>query len=891
MPSQITGATPLVTHTLDNGLTIFLREDHGAPLTSFWVWYRVGSRNELPGWTGVSHWVEHMQFKGTPSLEKGAIFREVSRHGGTLNAMTSMDWTAYFETLPADAIDLSLRIEADRMRNSLFDAAEVESERTVILNERQGAENRPTYHLAEELIGAAFRQHPYRHMVIGTESDLRAITRDDLYNHYQTYYTPRNAFISVAGDFDASDMIERIARAFGDIPGGDPISARIAEDPPQMAERRVTLRRPSPAAYMMMGYRMPAASHPDIPAILVADAVLSGAKPMGLGGGSANGRSARLYRSLVSTGLARGASSSTGMHIDPFLWTFSATALPGVEPDRIEAAFEEQIDRLQTSLASEEEFLKARKQARAQYVYSRETVTAQAFLTGQMEIVDHAGRVDTLESELAAVTPEDVQRVARTWLVPEGRTIGWQFAAGDGEVFAGADVPVDDVIEQEAVKPFSLERPWHLSDGIESGGSYGFQRMTLPNGIVLLTQARPGDEAIDGTISIEAGQTATGDLRPGVASMMADMLNRGTAHRSFEEYNEAVDSLGAILGAGAGRRDVSVDFHSLAEDLPAVLDLVADLVRNPTFPEDELERVRQQIITGLREDEDDTGSVAGDAMRELLYPEDSPSRQPLDGTVESVKEFTRDDLTGYHGAHVAPGTMRVAMVGGIDDIQQAAEAIRRVFGDWQREAPEVVPPRRIERPDALKRDDRIIAGKSQSNIIMALPTIPRDHEDYYALNVANVILGQLGLMGRLGSSVRDEQGLAYHVSSSLSPGQASSLWTARAGVDPANVDRTIEGILTEVRRLQDEPVSDEELADAKTYIVGSLPLSLESLGGVTNLLLSIERFGHGLDYLDRFPDIINALTVEDLQRAAKTHLDPDRVVIGTAGPGVAEERA
>jgi zinc protease len=891
MSIPVTGAAPLITHTLANGLTVFLREDHGAPLTSFWVWYRVGSRNELPGWTGISHWVEHMQFKGTPSLEKGAIFREVSRHGGTLNAMTSMDWTAYFETLPADAIDLSLRIESDRMRNSLFDPAEVESERTVILNERQGAENRPTYHLAEEMIGAAFRAHPYRHMVIGHEFDLRAITRDDLYHHYQTYYTPRNAFISIAGDFETADMIARIERAFGDIPAGEPIVERIAQDPPQHAERRVTVQRPSPAAYMMMGYRMPAADHPDIPAILVADAILSGAKPMGLGSGSANGRSARLYRALVSSGLARSASSGTGLHIDPFLWTFSATALPSIEPERIEAAFEEQIERLRTSPASEDEFLKARKQARAQYVYSRETVTAQAFLTGQMEIVDHAGRVDTLEGELAAVTPEDVQRVARTWLAPESRTIGWQLPAPGGEVFAGAEVPVADVVETEAVAPFALERPWHVTDGVETGGSYGFERMTLPNGIVLLAQPRPGDPAIDGTISIEAGQNATGDPRPGIASLMADMLNRGTSSRSFEAYNEEVDRLGAIVRAGAGRRTVSIDFHALIEDLPAVLGLAGDLTRNPTFPDEELGRVRQQAITSLREDEDDPASVAGDAMRALLYPEGNPSRLPLDGTVASVEGFTREDLAGYHDAHVAPGAMTVAMVGGIDSIRQAADALATVFGDWSQPAPDIVPPMVTPRPDTLKRDDRIIPGKSQSNIVIAWPTIPRDHEDYYALNLTNIILGQLGLMGRLGASVRDAQGLAYHVSSSLSPGEASSLWTARAGVDPANVDRTIEGILAEVRRLQAEPVTAEELADAKTYLVGSLPLSLESLGGVTNLLLSIERFGHGLDYLDRFPDIINALTVEDVQRAARKHLNPDCVVIGTAGPGATGGRS
>lgn len=889
MTTPVQGSTPLVSHTLDNGLTVFLREDHGAPLTSFWVWYRVGSRNELPGKTGLSHWVEHMQFKGTPSLEKGAIFREVSRHGGTLNAMTSMDWTAYFETLPADKIDLSLRIESDRMRNSLFDPAETESERTVILNERQGAENRPTYHLAEELIGAAFRAHPYRHMVIGHEADLRAITRDDLYNHYQHYYTPQNAFISAVGDFDADEMLARIEEAFGHIPGGDPVVANIAQEPPQRAERRVTIRRPSPAAYMMMGYRMPAADHPDIPALLVADSILSGAKPFGMGGGSAMGRSSRLYRALVSTGLARSASSGTGLHIDPFLWTFSATALPGVEPERIEAAFEEQLELLRSTPASEEEFLKARKQTRAQYIYSRETVTAQAFLTGQMEIVDHAARVDTLEDELAAVTPEDVQRVARTWLVPDQRTIGWQLPKDGTTLFGGADIPDEATMPAEAMVPFDIERPWGFSDGVESGGSYGFFRMTLPNGIVLLSQPRPGDPAINGSIEIEAGQNATLDSRPGIASLMTDTLNRGTSHRTFEEYNEATDSLGAMIGAGAGRRTISVDFHALAEDLPTVLELVSDLIRNPTFPTDELERVRQQAITSLREDEDDTASVAGDAMRELLFPEGHPSRMPLDGTIESISAFTRDDLAAYHAEHFAPGVMKVALVGGIDSIEAAAQQLERVFGDWTRETPDVTPPQEAPVPSELKRDDRTVAGKSQSNIVMAFPTIPRSHEDYYALNVANVILGQLGLMGRLGATVRDEQGLAYHVSSSLSPGVVNSMWTARAGVDPANVDRTIEGILTEVRRLQNEPVSEQELEDAKTYIIGSLPLSLESLGGVSDLLLTIERFGHGLDYLDRFPDLINSLTVEDLQRAAREHLDPDRVVIGVAGPGTQDQ--
>src|SRR5665811_241818 len=454
----------------------------------------------------------------------------------------------------------------------------------------------------------------------------------------------------------------------------------------------------------------------------------------------------------------------------------------------------------------------------------------------------------------------------------------------NGSASGGVDAPEPVADQVEAVAPFNLERPWYLSDGVESGGSYGFVRTTLPNGIVVLAQPRPGDPAIDGSFSIEAGQSATEDDRPGIASLLADNLNRGTEHRTFEQYNETVDGLGAMISAGAGRRTMSVDFHSLAEDLPTVLDLVGDLIRHPVFPEDELERVRRQTLTSLREDENDTGSVAGDAMRELLYPEGHPSRMPLEGTPESIESFSREDMVAYHRSHVGPSVTTVSLVGGIESIQQAVDELRRTFGDWRVEVPDIHPPHAIDAPSETRRDDREIEGKSQSNLVLAFPTLPRAHKDYYALNVANVILGQLGLMGRLGATVRDEHGLAYHVSSSLSAGTVNSMWSARAGVDPANVDRAVDGVLAELRRLQSEPVSADELRDAKTYIVGSLPLGLESLGGVTDLLLRIERFKHGLDYLDRFPDFINALTVDDLQRAAREHLDPDRVVIGVAGP-------
>ena len=866
--------SPLVTHKLSNGLTIYLREKHDAPLTSFWTWYRVGSRDELPGKTGLSHWVEHMQFKGTPTLEKGAIFREVSRYGGSLNAMTSSDWTAYYETLPADQLDLSLRIESDRMVNSLYDPAETESERTVILSERQGAENRPMFHLSEEVGALAHVAHPYGHTVIGYEDDLKRISRGDLYSHYKRYYSPNNAFISAVGDFDADTILGKIEASFGSIATGPENSGDVAPEPPQRGERRVTIRKPSPAAYMLMGYKFPDARHPDVPALLVADALLSGAKAMGMGGGGGMGRSSRLYRALVATGLTRSAGSSAGLSRDAELWSFSATASPGVDPERIEAAFEAEFDRLKTDLATEEEFVKARKQIRAQYVYSNETVTSQAFWLGQMEIVDHASRVDSLADELAAVTPEDVRRVVQTWLDPSQRTVGWQLPETDS-VSAGADQPAGNGAE-------GFQRIWSFTGAEVS--AHGFTRTVLPSGIVVLAQPRPDDESVSATISIEAGHAATGETRAGLASVTSRMLNRGTLQRSFEEFNETIDGLGAMLESGADTRDVGVSLHSLSEDLDNVLALAAEIIMQPTFPEDELEKVRQQTLTGIRESENDTRTMASRALNELMYPEGHPLRIRTGGTEESIASITREDLAEYHARTFGPAVTTIAIAGGVRDLDEVVDKIEKAFAGWNSKVATPNQPIAIYPGDSERRDVRAIAGKSQSDVTIGIPTIPRSHPDFYALNTANVILGQLGLMGRLGANVRDKQGLAYYAYSRIGSGRASSVWNASAGVDPANINRAIDGIRDELRKLRSEGVTAEELADAKSYLIGSTPLAVESLGGVVGLLLTIEEHGLGLDYLERYPSIINSLTLDQLQNAVQTHLDENVFAIGIAGP-------
>ncbi len=411
-------------HRLSNGMLVLLRENHAAPVATCWLWYRVGSRNEVPGTTGISHWVEHMLFKGTPTIPKGEMDRLVARNGGTFNGFTSSDYTAYYETLPADRIELGLQIEADRMANALFEPAEVESERTVILSEREGHENDAEWWLGEAMMAAVYQIHPYRNEIIGWKSDLNAMTRQELYSHYQTYYMPNNAVLVLVGDFERDAMLARVEQYFGHLPAGPAIPPVRSVEPPQQGERRVTIRRPGAAQYVQIAYHTPDCRHADFAPLIILDAVLSGAKGLGFGGGAQTNRSARIYRALVESQLASYASSSFRPSYDPGLFEFDATVQSDHTPVEVEQALIQEIANIQQDGVDEAEVAKAIKQTRAQIAYSSESVTSQALQLGMWELLDSYTRLDTLLDEVAAVTPADVQRVALAYLHENNRTVG-----------------------------------------------------------------------------------------------------------------------------------------------------------------------------------------------------------------------------------------------------------------------------------------------------------------------------------------------------------------------------------------------------------------------------------------------------------------------------------
>jgi len=410
---------------LSNGLTVLVKEAHTAPVASFWVWYRVGSRNEYTGITGISHWVEHMIFKGTQAFPKGVAEKAIAREGGMFNGMTGYDFTTYFATLPADRIELALRIEADRMVNSLFDPDETAAERTVIISERQGAENNPEFLLDEELMAAAFRVHPYGNDTVGHMCDLETMTRDQLYAHYRTYYAPHNALTVTVGDFDTDEMLRLVEQHFGSIPNSPDIPPMNAVEPPQRGERRVVVEGEGNIAYLQMVFRAPTVHEPDFFALTALDAALTGASGMTFFGGGLTNKSSRLYKALVATGLATAISGSLLPTVDPFVYNLSAVVRAGHTPAEVVEALDAELGRVVAMPVTQRELTKAIKQAKAQFAYSSESVTAQALWLGFSEVFADYNWFENYITNLSAITVEDVQRVAQKYLRRSNRTVGW----------------------------------------------------------------------------------------------------------------------------------------------------------------------------------------------------------------------------------------------------------------------------------------------------------------------------------------------------------------------------------------------------------------------------------------------------------------------------------
>lgn len=854
---------------LPNGLKVLTKELHAAPVVTVWTWYRAGSRNERPSISGMSHLVEHMMFKGTPSLKPGEFDRVVQLAGGRHNAFTSFDYTAYHVTLPSDQLETALRLEADRMVNAALDPQELAREKGVVLSELQGRQNDPDDLLEAAVRSVAFMIHPYRQPIIGWKVDVLAFTHEAVQAYYRTYYRPNNAVLVIVGDFETDAVLALARKHFGALPAGPPSPAVILQEPPQKGERRVMLKEAGPAALLQLLYHLPQASQPDQYPLVVLDAILT------------QGKSSRLHRALIEADLAVSQASYLSRRLDPGWIMFYLTARDGVPHEKVERAFTEAIERVQAEPISDFELQKAINQVRADQIFEYGSVSGLARAIGSLELTVGHQEIGTFLDKIRQVTAADVQRVARQYFSTDNRTVGWFIPQGARPGQPGSPPTSRDAVHRTPEPPQSLgmevgAAPSAAGATISSGGRVA--RTVLANGLTLIAAENRVARSVAIRGYVLAGPVVDPPAKGGLSNVTATLLTRGTRMRSASALAEELDFLGASLNIQAERETVGITAQMLSEHFEKVLGLLADCLRDPTFPTSELTKTVGQLRTTLLQEADDPRQRAQRELFALLYPPDHPLHRIPKGTMADLDGISREDVVQFHSRFYQPDRT-VLVIAGDFNPQEILASVERAFGGWMRTPFSPLPARPLlPTVSASSRHTVVLPGKSEAIVMMGGNGITRDNPDYYSAFLANRVLGGSGMTTRLMTALREREGITYSVFSYFYPVLGERPWVANLQTAPASVDRAIAGVLTEAVSLRNGGITVDELDEAKAASIGSLVLSMEDQMGMAFVLRDTELFNLGLDFPQRFPADVRAVTVDQAQASAKKYIHPDRLI-------------
>ncbi|HEX8237141.1 MAG TPA: pitrilysin family protein [Abditibacteriaceae bacterium] len=883
---------------LPNGLTVLTKEVHTAPVVYFSVWFKVGSANEQLGQTGMSHLLEHMLFKGTTTRKPGEISATLQQNGAEFNATTSFDRTNYFATLASDRLELAMQIESDRMVNSLFDPAEHQKEMTVVRSEYEGGENNPGSALTKAVRLTAHQVHPYRWTTIGFRSDIENISRDEMYAYYKKYYVPNNATIVMVGDFDTASALRMVQKYFGRMPRR-PIAQRfITPEPEQQGERRVTVRRAGTVRMVQIAHHIPAANHPDRYALDVLESVLSG------------GRTARFFPALVQSGLASSADAYDYGLRDADLVFLDATAQPGKSNAELEKALLAEVEKLKTTPISDEELKRVLNQAEAQYIYGKDSVQSQGRQLGENAMRGDWRYGETYLQNLRRVTAADVQRVAQKYFVERNRTVGYfepiaggtaapasvvasAPAAPSTAAFAAAAPSSASATNASSTRQTTSARVAVQQNSVAATGSVQRlavkpTRVVLDNGLTVIIQENHANPtvAVSGAL-LSAGGVFDPANKPGLANYTASQLSRGTRTRSLLDIARTLENVGASAGVGGGREYVSLNGRSLTRDFDTVLDVLADQLRNPVFPAEELEKARRQALAGIEQARQSTGTLARIAFMNALYPEGHPYHMPtLDEQETVLKSLTREDLVAFHAAHYAPDRLVLTVVGDVN-APQAIAAAKKYFGDWQKKGnlPPVSIPDTNVSTTALAQTIINVPDKAQADVLYGYAgNLKRSDPDFYRVVVMNTILGGgTGLASRLATNVRDRLGLVYGIYASTDATLGAGPFSVQFGANPQNVDKAVAEMQRLISVARGQGFTRAEVQNAIAYITGSYAVTLATNSAVAGQLLVGEVYGLGLDYIQKRNRLYQAVTVEQVNEAAKKYLRPGQGTLVVAG--------
>ncbi|BAY62123.1 peptidase M16 domain-containing protein [Calothrix brevissima NIES-22] len=864
---------------LDNGLTVLTKEIHTAPVVSVQVWYKVGSRNEGKGESGISHQLEHLMFKGTKErpVQFGRLF---SALGSQFNAFTSYDETVYFGTVRRDKLEALLTLEADRMKNSLIGTEQLTSEKRVVISELQGYENSPSYRLNRAVMQAAFPNRAYGLSVGGTKADVEKFTVEQVRNYYQKYYSPENATLVITGDFTTEPTIKAVKETFGKVTprankdlGIQEPKKTVSAVPAQKTP--IVLKEAGSAALLQAVYPLPDLKHPDVPAIDVMDMILTG------------GRSSRLYQDLVESGLASAVNGSAAELIEPGWYELNATADPGQELSKIAQVMQKSLAKLQQQSVTTEELNRAKTQLQASFILGNQDITSQANQLGYNQTI--AGDYHFVEKYLAAiakVTPQDVQRVAKTYLNPAKQTIGFfeptQATGEQADASGGSSRTSENFSPGKPVDPAELAKYLPPATSSTSNSQQALpEQFTLANGLRVLLLPDHSVPTINLSGQIDAGTEFDGNQKAGLANLTANNLMNGTQTQNALTLAETLENRGASLEFSASREGVNISGQGLSANLPILIQTLADVTQNANFPADQLELTRQRVLTSLKVQLDDPQSLGRRAFQQVIYPENHPFHSFP--SVESLNNITRDDVLRFYREHYRPDTTTIALVGDFDPAK-VKDLLNQSFGKWQAQGkpPQLNLPD-VELPVTLTRLNKVIPGKAEAVTYLGYNGISRKDPRYYAALVLNQILGGDTLSSRLGTEVRDRQGLTYGIYSAFAAGVNPGPFLIQMQTDPKDAEKAIASTLALLKQLREQGITQAELNTAKRSISNSYPVDLANPSAVASIILDNDVYGLSPQEIQEFPRQIESVTMADVQKVIQELIKPENVVIVTAG--------
>ncbi|MBD2567998.1 insulinase family protein [Anabaena lutea FACHB-196] len=862
---------------LENGLTVLTKEVHTAPVVSVQVWYKVGSRNEGTGESGISHQLEHLMFKGTSDrpVQFGRLF---SALGSQFNAFTSFDETAYFGTVQRDKLEALLTLESDRMKNALIGSEELTSEKRVVISELQGYENSPEYRLDREVRKAAFPNRAYGLPVGGTKADVEKFTVEQVRNYYQTYYSPDNATLVVTGDFTTEPTLKSIQATFGKLPKGKKTTVKVspavtAVSSPQKAP--IVLKQPGSAALLQAVYPLPDIKHPDVPAIDVMDAILTG------------GRSSRLYQAVIESGLASSVSGSAAELIEPGWYDISATAAPEQEIRKIADVIQQSLTKLQQQPVTSEELNRAKTQLQASFILNNQDISSQASQLAYNQVI--AGDYHYIEkylSAIAQVTPQDVQRVAKTYLNPAKQTIGFfEPTQADGQpgTSSGGGRTTENFSPGQPVDPAELAKYLPPTTSATNSNQQSLpEQFTLANGLkVLLLQDR-SLPTINISGQINAGNEFDNNQKAGLANLTATNLMNGTKTQDALTLAQTLEDKGTELDFSSSREGVSISGQGLSTNLPLLIQTIADVLQNANFPADQLELSRQRELTSLQVQLDDPRGMGRRVFQQAIYPKNHPFHSFP--TIESLQNITREDVVSFYQQHYRPDATTITLVGDFEPTQ-VKSLLNKAFGQWIAEGkPPVLNLPFVTFPSNSQQLNTVIPGKTESVTYLGYNGISRKDPRFYAALILNQILGGDTLSSRLGTEVRDRLGLTYGIYSGFAAGINPGPFVISMQTAPQDTQKAISSTLALLKQFREQGITEAEFKTAKRSLVNSYPVDLASPSQVASIILENAILGLSTAELREFPQRLQAVTMTQVQKAIAELIKPENLIIVTAGP-------